>query len=98
MYFVADIFKTAIVAIDQLPVVPETLLLRVLGRGETQKQPIEEVIALPDNAPQRRRILRLVASWKVRMDLGELEGFVQRENTMTITKAFEVWEQERADL
>ncbi len=94
VYFVADIFKTAIVAIDQLPIIPETLLLRVLGRDETQKVAIEEVIALPVESPQRWRILRLVASWKVRIDMGELEGFIQREEIMTITKAFETWEQE----
>ncbi len=94
VYFVADIFKTAIVAIDQLPIIPETLLLRVLGRDNTQKVAIEEVIALPIGLPKRRQILRLVASWKVRMDMGELEDFVQREEIMTITKAFEAWEQE----
>ncbi len=94
VYFVPDLFKTAIVAIEQLPTTPETLLLRVLGRDDTQKQAIEEVIALPVDAPQRWRILRLVASWKVKIDLGELDGFVQREEIMTITKAFEVWEQE----
>jgi hypothetical protein len=82
------------VAIDQLPVTPETLLLRVLGRDETQRIAIEEVIALPVESPQRWRILRLVASWKVRIDMGELEGFIQREEIMTITKAFEIWEQE----
>jgi hypothetical protein len=95
VYFVADIFKTAIVAIDQLPATPETLLLRVLGRDETQKRAIEEVIALPVDAPQRERILRLVASWKVRIDMGELAEFVRREEIMTITKAFEVWEEEK---
>jgi hypothetical protein len=94
VYFMGDLLKTAIVAIDQLPVVPETLLLRVLGRDETQRVAIEEVIALPPESPQRWRILRLVASWKVRIDMGELEGFVQREEIMTVTKAFEVWEQE----
>jgi hypothetical protein len=31
------------------------------------------------------------------IDMGELEGFVQREEIMTITKAFEVWEQETED-
>jgi predicted transposase YdaD len=59
-----------------------------------QRQAIEEVIAQPVDAPQRERILRLVASWKVRIDMGELAEFVQREEIMTITKAFEVWEQE----
>jgi hypothetical protein len=95
VYFMGDLLKTAIVAIDQLPVIPETLLLRVLGRDETQKVAIEEVIALPNDSPQRWRILRLVASWKVRIDMGELEGFVQREEIMTITNAFVVWEEEK---
>jgi hypothetical protein len=94
VYFMADLLKTAIVAIDQLPVVPETLLLRVLGRDNTQKVAIEEVIALPVDLPKRQQILRLVASWKVRIEMGELKGFIQREEIMTITKAFEVWEQE----
>jgi hypothetical protein len=98
VYFMSDLLKTAIVAIDQLPVVPETLLLRVLGRDETQRAAIEEVLALPKNAPQRLRILRLVASWKVRIDMGELEGFIQREEVMTITKAFELWEQETKNI
>jgi hypothetical protein len=94
VYFVPDLFKTAIVAIDQLPVIPETLLLRVLGRENTQQQAIEEVIALPMESPQRQQILRLVASWKVRIDLGELAGFVQGEEIMSITQAFVTWEQE----
>jgi hypothetical protein len=63
-------------------------------QDNTQKVAIEEVIALPVDLPKRRQILRLVASWKVRMDAGELEDFVQREEIMTITKAFEAWEQE----
>jgi hypothetical protein len=95
VYFMGDLLKTAIVAIDQLPVVPETLLLRVLGRDETQRVAIEEVIALPIESPQRWRILRLVASWKVRIDMGELEGFIQQEEIMTITKAFVVWEEKK---
>jgi hypothetical protein len=65
VYFMGDLLKTAIVPIDQLPVVPETLLLRILGRDKTQWQAIKEAIALPMDAPQRLRMLRLVASWKV---------------------------------
>jgi hypothetical protein len=84
---------TAIVAIDQLPVVPETLLLRILGRDKTQWQAIKEAIALPMDAPQRLRMLRLVASWKVRMDMGELEGFIQQEDIMAFSAAFLALEQ-----
>ncbi len=69
-------------------------MIQVSGRDNTQKVAIEEVIALSASLPKRRQILRLVASWKVRVDMGELEGFVQREEIMTITKAFEAWQQE----
>ncbi len=94
VYFVADIFKTAIVAIDQLPITPDTLLLRVLGKGDTQKQAIEEALALPIGRPERKRILQLVASWKVRMDIGELADFVEQEEIMAFSEAFLTWERE----
>jgi hypothetical protein len=52
----------------------------------------QDSLGSPIGLPKRRQILRLVASWKVRMDMGELEDFVQREEIMMITKAFEAWE------
>ncbi len=94
VYFVPDIFRTAIVAIDQLPESPDTLLLRVLGRGMTQKRAIEEVLALPSNAPRRNQILRLVSSWKVRIDMAELTEFAQQEDIMALSEAFLTWERE----
>lgn len=68
IYFLPDIFKTAIVAIDQLPETEETLWLRILGRDDTQERAIRQVLALPSNHPRRNGILRLLASWKVRID------------------------------
>jgi predicted transposase/invertase (TIGR01784 family) len=34
-----------------------------------------------------------VGSWKVRMDMGELEGFIQQEEIMAFTEAFLALEQ-----
>lgn len=68
VYFVAEIFKTAIVAIDQLPETEETLWLRILGRDQTQERAIREMFALPENHPRRDGILRLLAGWKIRID------------------------------
>jgi hypothetical protein len=62
VYFMADILKTAIIAIDQLPETEETLWLRVLGRNRTQERAIREVLALPLNHPRRDGILRLLVS------------------------------------
>jgi hypothetical protein len=95
IYFMAELLKTAIVAIDELPETSETLWLRVLGRGATQKRAIEEVLALPRDYPRRRTILRLVASWKVRMDMSELVDFAQQEDIMAFSEAFLAWEQEK---
>jgi hypothetical protein len=96
VYFVADIFKTAIVAIDQLPETDETLWLRVLGRDGTQERAIREVLALPSDHPRRNSILRLLASWRVRIDLGELTDFAGEEaGLMALSEAFLAWEQEK---
>lgn len=93
VYFTPDLFKTAIVAIDQLPETEETLWLRILGRDATQERAIREVLALPSAHPKRNGILRLLANWKVRIDLGEIQDFSGREAIMALSDAFLEWEQ-----
>jgi hypothetical protein len=95
IYFMPELFKTAIVAINELPETEETLWLRVLGRDETQARAIRAVLALPRGYPKRDIILRMLASWKVRMDMGELADFTNREAIMGLTEAFLTWEQEK---
>ncbi len=46
-----------IVVIHQLPVTPETLLLRLLGRGKVQTNAISEVESLRDDNPLKSIIL-----------------------------------------
>jgi hypothetical protein len=60
VYFLGDALRTAIVAIHQLPQTPETLWLRILGRGSTQSQAIIELQALPSNHPFQKATLELV--------------------------------------
>jgi hypothetical protein len=94
VYFIPEIFKTAIVAIDELPETPETLWLRILGRDDTQTRTIREVLALPPEHPRRSNVLRLLASWKVKMDVGELVDFLpQEDGLMALSEAFLEWEQ-----
>ena len=95
VYFLARILKTAIVAIDQLPQTDETLWLRILGRGETQERAIRAVLALPPEHPRRNPILRLLASWRVRIDLGELVDLTEQEALMALSEAFLAWEQQK---
>jgi hypothetical protein len=95
IYFLPELFKTAIVAINELPETEETLWLRVLGRDETQARAIRAVLALPRDYPRRNTILRMLASWKVRIDMGELMDFTNREAIMGLSEAFLTWEQEK---
>lgn len=60
IYFLAPGFKTAIVAIHQLPRSPDTLWLRVLGKANVQKQAIAELKQLPENNPFQEKALELV--------------------------------------
>ena len=60
VHFLADALRTAIVAIHQLPQIPETLWLRLLGRGSVQSQAIIELQALPLDHPYQKATLELV--------------------------------------
>ncbi|NEO60673.1 MAG: hypothetical protein F6J98_09630, partial [Moorea sp. SIO4G2] len=60
MYFLGKSLYTAIVAIHQLPVTPETLWLRILGRGRVQQHAIEELKSLPNGSQHKDNILELV--------------------------------------
>ncbi|WAN68721.1 hypothetical protein BJP36_21660 [Moorena producens JHB] len=59
IYFLGKSLYTAIVAIHQLPVTPETLWLRILGRGRVQQQGIEELKSLPSESQLKANILEL---------------------------------------
>jgi hypothetical protein len=43
VYFLGQALRTAIVAIHQLPTTPETLWLRILGKGTVQQKAIDEL-------------------------------------------------------
>ena len=47
-FFMGDTLRIGFVVVHQLPVVPETLLLRLLGKGSVQRQAISELLELPE--------------------------------------------------
>jgi len=57
VYLSGEVFKTGLVVIHQLPVTPETLLLRLLGRGKVQSNAITEVESLSEDNPLKSIIL-----------------------------------------
>ena len=61
--------------------------------GETQQQAIAEVRALSPDNPQRNQILRILANWKVTIELGEVLDADDQEVLMTLSQAYLEWEQ-----
>ncbi|MEG5041209.1 MULTISPECIES: flagellar assembly protein H [unclassified Microcoleus] len=60
IYFLGESLRTAIVAIHQLPETPETLWLRILGKGGVQQRAISQLSALAADDPLRIIALELL--------------------------------------
>ncbi len=71
IYFLGNSLRTAVVVIHQLPVIPETLWLRLLGKGRVQQRAIEEVKALDVNNPLRSKAIDLLANLKTTLELNQ---------------------------
>ncbi|MBM0745519.1 flagellar assembly protein H (plasmid) [Phormidium sp. CLA17] len=94
IYFLANALKTVIVAINQLPPTEETLWLRILGRDETQRQAISEVLALPATDFRRSKTLQMLTAWKVTIELTGTQTSEDEQLLMTLSQAYLEWEQE----
>jgi hypothetical protein len=91
VYFLADSLRTAIIAINQLPSIPETLWLRLLGKGEIQRQAVREFFSLSSNHPLRRNVQELLASWRVTIEVKSMLSEDDQEVIMTLSQAYLEW-------
>lgn len=91
VYLLAESLKTGIVAINQLPVNPETLWLRILGKGITQQQAINEITALPPENRLRRNILELISTWRINVERKDNLTEDERKLIMNLTPAYLEW-------
>ena len=94
----ANFLKVGIVVIHQLPVNQETLWLRVLGKGGTQKRAVEELVSLPENTPGRDNLLEILANWRKNLELRDNLNNEEQEVIMNLSPAYlkqrEEWKQE----
>ncbi len=60
IYFLGESLRSAIVVIHQLPETPETLWLRILGKGKVQQRAIAQLSTLPTDDPLRIIALELL--------------------------------------
>ncbi|WP_293330018.1 flagellar assembly protein H [Microcoleus sp. CAWBG58] len=90
IYFLGESLRSAIVAVHQLPETPETLWLRILGKGKVQERAIAQLSALATNDPLR--IIALELLYRLQSNLvtdipQELEP-EEQELIMTIAPLF----------
>jgi Domain of unknown function (DUF4351) len=93
VYTLGPGLRTFLVAIDELPTTQKTLWIRILGRDQTQLTALQEVSNLPKDHPRRNKIIRLLASWGVKLETGEIEHFLGQEIIMGFSQAFLDWEE-----
>jgi Domain of unknown function (DUF4351) len=89
VHFLPDALRTAIVAIHQLPPTPETLWLRLLGRGSVQSQAIVELQALPLNHPYQKTTLELVYNLRENLRVNQQLEADDRELIMRLEPLYQ---------
>ncbi|MFM2061891.1 MAG: hypothetical protein RLZZ507_1561 [Cyanobacteriota bacterium] len=99
VYFLPKAYKTAIVAINQLPMTEDTLWLRVLGKGKIQTEAITEVVQLSKENDKWNRLVEIFASWRKNLELNsDVNDEEVKELIMSLSPAYlkqrEEWKQE----
>jgi hypothetical protein len=98
VYFMPTFLRTGIIVIHQLPINKDTLWLRVLGKGGTQKRAVEELVELPERNPFREDLLEILANWRKNLELRDNLTTEEQEVIMNLSPAYlqqrEEWKQE----
>jgi hypothetical protein len=94
VYFTAPELNTVFVVINQLPVTPDTLWIRLLGRGKTLERAITELLTLPKDDNRRAQALKLLTNWRVSLQLKNPQEEEEREFMATLSQAYLEWEQQ----
>jgi Domain of unknown function (DUF4351) len=68
VYSFVEGLNTGIVVIHRLPEIPETLCLRILGKGQVQTRAINELNALPSNNPIREKALLWLSNLQANLE------------------------------
>ncbi|WP_445633972.1 Flagellar assembly protein H [Nostoc sp. DSM 114161] len=94
VYLLPESLRTVIIAINELPITNDTLWLRILGKGETQRQAVSELLALPENNLLRENALKLITNWRI-VIVQQQQSLTDedRELIMNLSQAYQQWEQ-----
>jgi len=89
VYLMAPELRSAIVVIHQLPCTPETLWLRILGKGNVQKQAIEEIETLPVSHPFRTNALTMLNRLRADLQVTTNKDVEDQELIMRLSPLFD---------
>jgi Domain of unknown function (DUF4351) len=93
-YVLPSQFRTALVAIHQLPVDKTTLCLRLMGRYGVQQRAISELLALPSDYPMKRKTMEHLAMLQISLNVGQNLSTDERDLAMNLTPVYEKWRRE----
>jgi hypothetical protein len=93
VYFLPPLQRTAIIAINQLPVNPQTLWLRLLGKGKTQNQAVGELAKITIRNNYRQNVIELLVSWRVSVEIQNILEEEDREVFMTLSQTYLEWKE-----
>lgn len=85
-------WRAAVVVANELPEGPETMWLRLLGRGKVQAQAVQELAALRSREPLRDAALELLVAWQQSLPPPAEQSEDERELTMNLEQIYERWE------
>jgi hypothetical protein len=94
IYYLPESFRAAIIVIHQLPPIPETLWLSLLGRGTVQKRAIDELAALPSNQPYVKITLELLYNLQQNLRINQSPE-IEAEDRELIMRLAPLYQQER---
>ena len=89
VYIFPPHWRGGIVVIHQLPATPETLWLRILGKGKVQQQAINELAALSENEPIRGIVLELLSNLKTILEVNQNLEPEERDLIMRLSPLYE---------
>jgi len=89
VYFLPTAHRAALVVLHRLLETPETLWLRILGRGTVQARAIDELEALPTSHPFKTRTLELLYNLSRNLETNKIKSEEDRRLVMRLAPLYQ---------
>ncbi len=93
-FFWGETLRIGFVVIHQLPIVPETLFLRLLGRDAVQRQAVAELVQWPEQ-PLKTFIFDQITKYQIMLKSSRTLSKADQETMVNIEPIYEAWANEK---